>query len=148
MMLGGLAAVYQASVLYGLLFDPFSFQQDGLAAPKVDVGRGEVGDGLVVSQVVVVGDEGGDLGLEIAGQIVVLQQDPVLECLMPALDLALGLGMEGSTDIRVTASTAHGPHLQRSASSRPPANRKENHNRSSVFTQPGSKCDMVGRRKN
>ena len=89
--------MYQASVLYGLLFDPFSFQQDGLAAPKVDVGRGEVGDGLVVSQVVVVGDEGGDLGLEIAGKIVVLQQDPVLERLVPALDLALGLGMEGST---------------------------------------------------
>ena len=68
MMLGGLAAVYQASVLDGLSFDPFSFQQDGLAAPEVDVGRGEVGDGLVVSQVVVVGDEGGDLGLEIAGK--------------------------------------------------------------------------------
>jgi hypothetical protein len=97
MMLGGLAAVYQASVLDGLPFDPFSFQQDGLAAPEVDVGRGEVGDGLVVSQVVVVGDEGGDLGLEIAGKIVVLQQDPVLERLVPALDLALGLGMEGST---------------------------------------------------
>jgi hypothetical protein len=44
-----------------------------------------------------VGDEGGDLGLEIAGKIVVLQQDPVLERLVPALDLALGLGMEGST---------------------------------------------------
>ena len=54
-MLGGLAAVYQASVLDGLSFVPFSFQQDGLAAPEADVGRGEVGDGLVVSQVVVVG---------------------------------------------------------------------------------------------
>ena len=89
--------MYQASVLDGLSFDPFSFQQDGLAAPEVDVGRCEVGDGLVVSQVVVVGDEGGDLGLEIAGKIVVLQQDPVLERLVPALDLALGLGMEGSS---------------------------------------------------
>ena len=85
--------MYQASVLDGLSFDPFSFQQDGLAAPKVDVGRCEVGDGLVVSQVVVVGDEGGDLGLEIAGKIVVVQQDPVLERLVPALDLALGLGV-------------------------------------------------------
>ena len=81
-------------VMPGLIL---SFQQDGLAAPKVDVGRGEVGDGLVVSQVVVVGDEGGDLGLEIAWKIVVLQQDPVLERLVPALDLALGLGMEGGT---------------------------------------------------
>src|SRR5262252_4298481 len=94
-MLGGIAAVYQASVLDGLSFDPFSFQQDSLAAPEVDVGRGEVGDSLVVSQVVVVGDEGGDLGFEIAGQIVVLQQDAVLERLMPALDLALGLRVEG-----------------------------------------------------
>src|SRR5260370_17038412 len=96
-MLGGVGAVYQASVLDGLSFDPFSFQQDGLAAPKVDVGRGEVGDGLVVSQVVVVGDEGGDLGLEIAGKIVVLQQDPLLDRLLPPLDLPLVLGMYGTT---------------------------------------------------
>ena len=59
---------------------------------------------LVVAQVVVVLDEGVDLGLEIAGQIVVLQQDAVLERLVPALDLALGLGMEGST-----ADMAHAP---------------------------------------
>src|SRR5260370_1548514 len=87
-MLCGLAAVYQAPVLDGLSFDPFSFQQDGLAAPEVDGRRGENGDGLVVSQVIVVGDEGSDLGVEIAGQIVVLQKDAVLERLMPALDLA------------------------------------------------------------
>ena len=103
MMLCGSAAVHQASVLDGLSFDPFSFQQNGLAAPEVDVGRGEVGDGLVVSQVVVVGDEGGDLGFEIAGQIVVLQQDPVLERLMPALDLALGLRMEGGASAMADA---------------------------------------------
>src|SRR6478735_2552700 len=41
-------------------------------------------------------DEGADLGLEVAGQKVVFQEDAVLECLMPALDLALGLGMHGS----------------------------------------------------
>src|SRR6266481_345000 len=98
-MLCGLAAVHQASVLDGLSFDPFSFQQDGLAAPEVDVSRGEIGDGLVVSQVIVVGDEGGDLGVEIAGQIVVLQKDSVLERLMPALDLALCHGViGGATD--------------------------------------------------
>ena len=50
----------------------------------------------MVSLVVVVIDEGVDLGLEIAGQIVVLEQDAVLQRLVPALDLALGLGMEGS----------------------------------------------------
>ena len=92
-MLCGDAAVVQASALDGLSFDPFSFQQDGLAASEVDVGRGEIGDALVVSQVVVVGDEVADLGFEITGQIVVLEQDAVLERLMPSLDLALCLGM-------------------------------------------------------
>src|SRR6267378_48356 len=100
-MLCGLAPVHQASVLDGLSFDPFSFQQDGLAAPEVDVSRGEIGDGLVVSQVIVVGDEGGDLGVEIAGQIVVLQKNAVLERLMPALDLALCHGViGGAADMR------------------------------------------------
>jgi hypothetical protein len=36
--------------------------------------------------------EGGDLAFEIAGQVVVLKQDAVLERLMPALDLALVCG--------------------------------------------------------
>jgi hypothetical protein len=39
----------------------------------------------VVAQVIVVGDEGFDPSLELAGQIVVLQQDAVLERQMPAL---------------------------------------------------------------
>jgi hypothetical protein len=36
------------------------------------------------------GGEGGDLAFEIARQVIVLEQDTVLERLMPALDLALG----------------------------------------------------------
>ena len=92
--------MHQASALDGLSFDPFSFQQDGIAAAEVDVGGCQVADGLVVTLVVVVIDEGVDLGLEIARQIVVLEQDAVLQRLVPALDLALGLGMEGSaTDV-------------------------------------------------
>src|SRR5258707_965184 len=94
--------VVQASVLDGLSFDPFSFQEDGLAASEVDVGRRQVGDALVVSQMVVVGDEVTDLGLEVAGQIVVLEQDSVLQRLMPALDLALCHRM-----IRSTADMLH-----------------------------------------
>ena len=86
----------QASALDGQSFDPFAFQQDGLTAPEVDVGRGQVGDALMVPEVVVAGDEVANLLLEIAGQIVVLEQDAVLQCLVPAFDLALGLGMEGS----------------------------------------------------
>ena len=40
-MLCGMAAVLQASGFDGVAFDPFSFQQDGSAAPEVDIGRGE-----------------------------------------------------------------------------------------------------------
>jgi hypothetical protein len=47
---------------------------------------------------VIVGlDEAIDVGLEIAGQVVVLEQDAVLERLVPAFDLALDLGVRGST---------------------------------------------------
>src|SRR5260221_2230925 len=100
-MLGGLAAVMQASGFDGFAFDPFSLQQNGLAPPEVDVGRGEIGDALVVSQVVVVADEVADLLFEIARQVVVLKQDAVLERLVPTPDLALGLGIIHRGRIRV-----------------------------------------------
>ena len=45
----------------------------------------------MVALVVVVLDEGSDRLLERPGQVVVLEQDPVFERLVPALDLALGL---------------------------------------------------------
>src|SRR5881392_2759163 len=83
----GLQPVLQAAVSNGLSLDPFSFGQDGWTASKVDVGRGEIVDALVVSAVVVVVDEGRDLGFEVAGQEVVFQQDAVFESLVPALDL-------------------------------------------------------------
>ena len=99
-MLCGLAAMVQASVLDGLSFDPFSFTQDGLTVSEVDVGRGEIGDALMVSQVIVVSDEATDLGFEITRQIVVFEQDAVLERLVPSLDLALCLGMlRGASDM-------------------------------------------------
>ena len=44
-----------------------------MATSEVDVGRGEVAQALVVALVIVVVDKGLDLGLEIAGQVVVLQ---------------------------------------------------------------------------
>ena len=47
----------------------------------------------MVAPVIVVLDEARDLGFEITGQIIVLEQDAVLERLVPALDLALGLRM-------------------------------------------------------
>ena len=84
----------QAAVGDGLShFDPFSFCQNIRSPPEVDVGGSEIVDALVVAAVVVVGDERRDLGFEIAGQEVVFQQDAVLEGLVPALDLALGLSV-------------------------------------------------------
>ena len=58
--------VKQATVFDGFAFDPFSFQQDGLAAPEVDVGRRQIVDALVVAQVIVVGDEVVNPGLKLA----------------------------------------------------------------------------------
>ena len=63
-------------------------------ASEVDIGRGEIGDALMVSQVIVMSDEAADVGFEITRQIVVVEQDAVLEGLVPALDLALCLGMQ------------------------------------------------------
>lgn len=42
----------------------------------------------MVTAVIVVANESIDLSCEIAGQIIMLQQNAVLECLMPAFDLA------------------------------------------------------------
>ena len=67
---------------------------------------------LVIAQMVVVRDEGADLDFEIVREEVVLQQDAVLERLMPALDLSLGHRM-----MRRTTGLLHGrspSHLARS----------------------------------
>ena len=64
MLSGGCRRVVQASALDGLSFDPFSFQQDGVASSEVDIGGGtQTADGLVVTLMVVVIDEGVDLDL-------------------------------------------------------------------------------------
>eukprot|EP01042_Synura_sphagnicola_P003829 gene3829-4791_t len=68
---------------------------DGLASPEVDVGGGEVVQALVIAPVVVVLDKCGDLSFKVAGQVIVLQQNAVLERLVPALDLSLGLWVVG-----------------------------------------------------
>jgi hypothetical protein len=67
-MLRGLSTVYQSTSLDGVAFDPFSFQQDGLFTSKVDVGRGEIVDALVIAAVIVVGHEGLDLVFQITRQ--------------------------------------------------------------------------------
>ena len=66
-----------------------------MSTSEVDVGGGEIVDALVIAAMVVVVDEGRDLGFEIAGKEVVFQQDAVFESLVPALDLALSHWMIG-----------------------------------------------------
>ncbi len=85
----------QAPLVDGLSLDALSFFEDGLASAKVDISRGQIVDALVIPLGVVVLDEAVDLSLQSARQIVVLQQDAVLQGLMPPLDLALGLRMVG-----------------------------------------------------
>ncbi len=83
----------QAAVLDGVFLDTFSPFDDGLIAAEVDVSRRQIADALMVTMVVVVIDEPTDLPLEVTRQEVIFEQDAVLQRLMPALDLALGLGV-------------------------------------------------------
>ena len=83
----------QASRLECLPFDPFPLLQNGFVAPEVDVGGCDVVQALVIALVIVVIDEGFNLGFEIARQEVVFQQDPVLQGLMPSFDFTLCLRM-------------------------------------------------------
>ena len=92
----------QAPIFDGSSFDPFSLFEDGGGPAEVGIGGCHVAEALVIALVVVMLDERRDLGFEIAGQEVVLEQDAVLQGLVPALDLALGLGME-----RGAAHVAH-----------------------------------------
>jgi hypothetical protein len=85
----------QAAIGDGLGFAAFAFKEDGLGPSEVDIGRREIAQALVIAGMVVMVDEGGDLAFEIAGQVVMLEQDAVLERLMPALDFTLGLRMVG-----------------------------------------------------
>ena len=73
----------QAAFLDCQFLDLCPFSDDGFIAPKVDVGRCDVVQALVVAFVVVVIDESPDLAFEVTGQIVVFQQNPVLHGLMP-----------------------------------------------------------------
>src|SRR4051794_29745916 len=93
-MLCGLALMAQATVSDGHFLDLFSPFDDVGVAAEVDVGRRQIAEALMVAPVVVVTDEGFELLLEMAWQEVVLQQDTVLQGLVPALDLALCLGMK------------------------------------------------------
>ena len=85
----------QAAVCDGGPLDAMSFGEDCLGSSKIDVSGREVVDALVIADVVIVHDEGIDLPFEISRQIVIVEQHAVLQGLVPALDLSLGLGMIG-----------------------------------------------------
>lgn len=72
----------------------FSF--NGCDPDEVGVGWRYVLEALVIASMVVVLDEAGDLDLRAAKQVIVFQKDTVLQGLVPALNLALCLGMEWS----------------------------------------------------
>jgi hypothetical protein len=57
-----------------LRFDPLPFQQDGPATPEADVGRGEISNAPVISQMIVVADKGFNLPFKITGEIIVLRR--------------------------------------------------------------------------
>ena len=101
-MLSGDFAVLQAPKFDCLSFDPFSPLNDFGCPAEVGVGRRDVVEALVIAAMIIMFDEGFDLAFKIARKEVVLQQDAVLERLMPALDLALGLWMK-----RCAADMAH-----------------------------------------
>ena len=92
----------QAALLDCPFLDLFPFSENGFVAPEVDVGGCDVAQALVVTLMVVMIDEGFDLGFEIAGQEVVFQQDAVLQGLVPALRSCLGSADD--TARRVSAS--------------------------------------------
>ena len=79
----------QASLSNGVSFDACTFEQDFLAPAEVDVCWRYVFQALVVAPMIVVIDEGCDLRLQITRQVIVFQQDAVLECLVPALEIRL-----------------------------------------------------------
>ena len=97
----------QASSLDGLVLYSFPLEQDSFASSVIDISGCEVIQAFMVALVVVGLDEGTQLRLEVAGQIVVFKQDAVLERLMPALDFTLRLWMA-----RGTADMLHFPGLQ------------------------------------
>ena len=94
LILCGVLLVLQGPMLDGLSFDPFPLFDNSSGPAEVGIGGCHITEAFVVAPVVKVLGEGLDPGLKIAGHKVVFQQDAVFEGLVPALDFALGLGMQ------------------------------------------------------
>ena len=77
LILSGDLAVLQASMLDSLAFDPFALFDDGCSPAEVGVGWRYVVEALVIAPVVVMLNEGSDMGLQVARQEVIFQEDAV-----------------------------------------------------------------------
>ena len=71
----------QAALADCLFLDFCPFSDDGFVSPKIDLSWCDVVQALVISLVVVVIDESLDLAFEVAGKIVVFQQNTVFQIL-------------------------------------------------------------------
>ena len=74
----------QAAVFDGVALDAFSFCEDRLGPAEADIGWCEVVDALMITDVIVVFDEGPYPAFEIIGQAVIVERYAVLQRLMPA----------------------------------------------------------------
>ena len=77
-------AMQQAALLDGFGFDLPSPFEDGFGPAEIDIGEREVAEGLIVAVMSVVVDEVVDRRVQSFRQVVVLQEDAVLQGLVPA----------------------------------------------------------------
>ena len=83
----------QAPIFDGHSFDALSFGVDGFIPAEVSICWRHIAETFMITLVVIMLNERLDLGFEIAGKEVILEQDAVLQGLVPALYFALGLRM-------------------------------------------------------
>ena len=106
-----------SACFYGLVFDPFTFEEDSLAAPEVDIGGPEIRDAFVVARMIIVADAVSDIQYEIAGQIMFPEQDTVIGGLTAARSSVLHRsairGQHCSPSLQKQIFECHPRHLQR-----------------------------------
>ena len=74
-----LREVLLAASLDGSSLDLVASLEDARTASEVDIGGRQIVQALVIAAMIVRGDEAGDDSLEVAGQVVVFEQDPALQ---------------------------------------------------------------------
>jgi hypothetical protein len=77
-------------LLQGLFLDLVSFGEHLLGSAKVNISRSEIVQRLMVTLVVVIVHEAGDLNFKFGGEILILQVHNILHRTVVTLNLALG----------------------------------------------------------